>query len=51
MRVIVTLLALIAVLGWGGFEMRAKDRPLSNVLYGFAALFAVMLAGAFFGWY
>ena len=51
MRVIFVLLALIVVLGWLGFELRSRDRAVANVLYGFAALLAVALVGAFFGWY
>ena len=49
MRIVVTLLVIIAVLAWAGFEMRARDRGISNVLFGFSGLFALMLLGAFFG--
>jgi hypothetical protein len=51
MRIVVALLAIICVLVWLGFELRAKDRALSNVLYAFAVLFALLLSGAFWGWY
>ena len=51
MRVIVTLLALIAVLTWLGFELRAKDKAWSNVLFGFSVILTLVLLGAFFGWY
>ncbi|MCP5149545.1 MAG: hypothetical protein H6982_02260 [Chromatiales bacterium] len=51
MRVVVMLLALIAVLSWLGYETRARDRALSNVLWAFAVAFAVALGAAFFGYY
>ena len=51
MRIVFVLLGIIIVLGWLGFETRARDRAVSNVLYGFCAVFTVLLIGAFFGWY
>lgn len=51
MRVIFFLLGLIIVLGWLGVELRSRDKALSNVLLTFSGLFAVLLIGAFFGWY
>ena len=48
MRIVVILLALSIVLGWLGFETRAKDRALSNVLWFFSAVFALALVGAFY---
>lgn len=48
MRAVFILLALSLVLGWLGYEMRGKDRAVSNVLFGFAGLFAIILIGAFF---
>ena len=47
MRILFILLALVIVLAWLGFEVRSRDRAVSNVLYGFSALFAVILLGAF----
>lgn len=49
MRILVTLLVIIAVLAWAGFEMRRRDLGVSNVLFGFAGVFALMLLGVFFG--
>ena len=51
MRIVYALIAVSLVLGWLGFELRSRDRPLSNVLYGFAILFLLVLLGALFGWY
>lgn len=48
MRALVVLLAAIAVLTWLGIELREKSPAISQVLFGFAALFAVVLAAAFF---
>lgn len=45
------LLALSLVLGWLGYETRAKARAVSHVLFGFAAFFAFVLLGAFLDWY
>ena len=49
MRVIITLLALAVVLGWLGFEVRERDKAVSNVLFGFSVLFTAALVAAFFG--
>jgi len=48
-RVFLTLVALISVLAWLGYENWARNRPLAQVLFGFAGLFAVLLIAAFFG--
>ena len=47
MRALFILFALSLVLGWLGYEMRGKHRAVSNVLFGFAGLFAIILIGAF----
>ena len=47
MRAVFILLALSLVLGWLGYEMRGRDRAVSNVLFAFAGLFAIILLGAF----
>ena len=49
MRVVFSLLAIIIVLCWLGFELRERERAVSRVLFAFAGVFAVMLIGAFFG--
>ena len=51
MRVIVFILGIIAVLVWLGVELRGRMRDLSTLCFGLAAVFAVMLVGAFFGIY
>lgn len=51
MRIVYLLLGLSLVLGWLGFELRPRDRALSNVLYGFAGLFLFVVTGALFEWY
>ena len=51
MRVIIFILAVIAVLVWLGVELRARMRDLSTLCFGLAAIFAVLLIGAFFGMY
>ena len=51
MRVIIFILAIIAVLVWLGFELRGRMRDLSMLCFGLAAVFAVLLVGAFFGIY
>lgn len=48
MRVVITLLVLIVVAGWAGFELRQRQPGISQALYGFAILFAVLLVAAFF---
>jgi hypothetical protein len=49
MRVILILLALIAFLGWGGFELRERNREVSQILFALAALLGILLFAAFFG--
>ena len=49
MRAFVTVLALVIALGWVGYELRPRYREVSNVLFGFAILFAAALTAAFFG--
>ena len=51
MRIIVFILAVIVVLVWLGVELRARMRDLSTLCFGLAAIFAVLLIGAFFGVY
>lgn len=51
MRVIFVLTALIIVLGWLGFELRERQKDISQVLFGFAAVLLVFLVGAFFGFF
>ena len=51
MRVIVFILAAIAVLVWLGVELRGRVRDLSVLCFCLAAMFAVLLVGAFFGMY
>ena len=46
MRIIILLVGLIIALGWIGVEVRKKHRPASNVMFAFALLFMVLLAGA-----
>ncbi len=48
MRVVFTLLALIAVLVWLGLELRQRNRAVAQALLGFALLFSVVLVAAFF---
>ena len=51
MRIIIFILAVIAVLVWLGVELRGRMRDLSTLCFGLAAVFAVLLVGAFFGMY
>ena len=51
MRAVFILLASSVVLVWLGYEMRGKHRAVSNVLYAFGGLFAIILLGAFLDWY
>ena len=48
MRIVFTLLAIIIVLVWLGVTVRPRERAVANVLFGFAAVFGLMLIGAFF---
>jgi len=47
-RVVITLLLLILVTGWAGFELRERQPGVSQALFGFSILFLLMLLGAFF---
>ena len=47
-RVVITLLVLILLTGWAGFELRERQPGMSQALYGFAILFGIMLIAAFF---
>ena len=49
MRVVFTLLAIIVALVVVAVSLRARERGVSNVLFAFAGVFAVMLVAAFFG--
>ncbi len=51
MRTLFILLALSLVLAWVGYEVREKYRAVSNVLFGFAGLFVLILMGAFLDWH
>ena len=51
MRVLFILLGLSLVLAWLGYETRGKYRAVSNVLFTFAGLFALILLGAFLDWH
>lgn len=51
MRVVYILAALVVVFGWLSFEMRARNRDVSQVLLAFAILAAVALAAAALGLY
>lgn len=48
MRVFFILVGLVIILGWFGYEYRHKDKPVSQVCFGFSGLFALMLFAAFF---
>ena len=51
MRVVYVLVALVVVLGWLSFEMRGRNRDVSQVLLAFTILAAVALAAAALGLY
>ena len=51
MRAIFLLLGAIIVLSWFAFELRKRNRELSQVLVALAAVLTVLLVGAFFGLY
>jgi len=51
MRIVATLVAVIVVLGWLGFELRSRSRDISNGLFGLCALLALLLVGALLGVY
>lgn len=42
MRVVFTYLVIVIILGWFGFELRKKDKSVSNALFGLAALLTVL---------
>ena len=50
-RVVYILAALVVVLGWLSFEMRSRNRDISQVLFAFTILAAVALAAAALGLY
>jgi hypothetical protein len=47
-RIVVTLLVLILVACVAAFRLRESQPGISQALYGFAILFAVMFIAAFF---
>jgi len=49
MRIVFTLLLIIAALAVAAHSVRARDRAASNALLAFAGVFFVMLVAAFFG--
>ena len=51
MRVVYVLAALVVVLGWLSFEMRGRNRDVSQVLLAFTILAAVALLAAALGLY
>ena len=50
-RVVYILAVLVVVLGWLSFEMRTRNRDVSQVLLSFTILAAVALAAAALGLY
>ncbi|MGF1615191.1 MAG: hypothetical protein ACFCVA_15155 [Gammaproteobacteria bacterium] len=51
MRVIIILLGLIAFLAWAGFELKDRQRDVSQILLVLAILLTLVLFGALFGLY
>ena len=51
MRVVYVLVALVVVLGWLSFEMRGRNRDVSQVLLAFTILAATALLAAALGLY
>ena len=51
MRVVYVLVALVVVLGWLSFEMRGRNRDVSQVLLAFTILASVALLAAALGLY
>jgi len=49
--VIFSLLAVVFVLAWAGFELRVSHKDWSRALYIIAGFVFLMLTGAFFGIY
>jgi hypothetical protein len=47
-RVFITLVILILLTAWAGYELRERQPGVSQALYGFAILFLLMLVAAFF---
>lgn len=37
------------VLGWVGFEVRERNKDLSQILFGFSIVLSLLLFGALFG--
>jgi hypothetical protein len=50
-RVVYILAALVVVLGWLSFELRTRNRDVSQVFFAFTILAAVALAAAALGLY
>lgn len=48
MRVFITLVVLILLTGWAGYELRERQPGVSQALYGFSILFLILLVAAFF---
>lgn len=48
MRVLLILLSAIIVLAWLGYEARAKNKDVSNALFGLCALLSILLVAALF---
>lgn len=51
MRIVYVLVALVVVLGWLSFELRERNRDVSQVLLAFTVLAAVALVAAALGLY
>ena len=51
MRVVYILVALVVVLGWLSFELRTRNRGVSQVLLAFTILAAAVTAAAALGLY
>lgn len=51
MRVLIFLLAFIALFAWLAFELKDRRRDVAQVLLVIAVLLAVILFGALFGLY
>ena len=50
-RIVYVLVALVVVLGWLSFELRGRNRDVSQVLFAFTILAAVALVAAALGLY
>jgi hypothetical protein len=51
MRLILVILAVVALSAWGGYAVRKRDAVASGMLFAISALAGLGLAGAFFGWF